>query len=209
MTTKTAAKRTPRTTTRPPAKREPTAKLGARDTAVCAELDRLDDDDEIAYLGNNNPEAMKVIRSLDEQNRKHTHAMIDIQRVYLQILEDLIDPTDQSGRNFDLRAMESTRMAIAWTMACVGYRRTAPAFIKRRQVNLPGTYNGGYIWVDARSPDIVEDELRPEDRSDNKLLPPDVRSAAALRDGDEPRVLAEWHVKPEIRTDIEPRPRDW
>lgn len=208
--TRTAKKRAPRAAAARSAKRAPTAKLGVRDAAVCVELDRLDDDDEIAYLGNNVPSAMKVIRDLDAETRERTHEMIEVQRVYMQLLEDMIDPVDQNGRTHDMRGMESTRLAICWTLALCGYRRTAQAYIRKRQVkDIPGVYQGCYVWVDARAPEKAEDQIRPEDRSDNKLLPPDVRSMVAIRNGDEPKLLAEWHVKVDPKIEFEPRPRDW
>lgn len=192
MSTRVAAKRTAQRAA-PTKTKRPTA------DPICDELDRLDLDDEVFYLGNGHAPAMKAIKDLDEAQRLRTHEMIAVQRVYLQLLEDLKDPTDQSGRNFDTQAVPSLILAIGWTMALLGYRRVADAKIKRR----------GRVWVDVRQPDDPVEALLDTDKASDKALPPDVRGLAAQRDGEEPRVLAEWHVSVEPKIVDAPRPKDW
>src|SRR4051812_5015427 len=92
--------------TTPPPKRTVT-NLSVGD-AICLELDRLDEDDELRYLGNDHGPAMKVLRGLSQERREATHEMVDAQRVYIQIMEDLGTMVcDQNGRTHDLRAIQS------------------------------------------------------------------------------------------------------
>src|SRR4051794_21708466 len=102
--------------------------------AICAELDRLDEDDELRYLGNNHEPAIKVLRGLSEERRQATHEMLDAQRVYIQIMEDLgTMVADQHGRTHDLRAIQSTVMAFAWAQALLGYRKVGKQWIRKRR----------------------------------------------------------------------------
>lgn len=186
-----------------PATRRHSATVTKR--AICDELDRLDDDDEVCYLGNNHPPAMKVIAGLSRERRNATHEMVDAQRTYLQVLEDLgTMVTDQSGRCHDLRAIQSTVMAFAWTLSLLGYRRTAKQWIrKRRWKDQHGVERE--TWVDMRAPLTLEEQHSADDRN----LPPDIRSLAAQRDDLSPRVQGEWHTSVEPRIVDAPRPKDW
>lgn len=166
---------------------------------ICDELDRLDFDEEVYYLGNGHEPAMQAIRDLDEQQRIRTHEMIAVQRVYLQLMEDLVNPIDQNGRNHDTQAIPATVLAIAWTMSLLGYRRVADPYIKRR----------GRLWVDVRLPDDPAEQLQDDHKASDTTLPADVRAMAAERDGDEPRIMAEWHVPVEPQIVDAPRPKDW
>lgn len=208
--TRQAPPRAPRTQpTTPP--RNVTVTEPVAPDPICDELDRLDADEMVSYLSHGDAKTAAVVAGWDEEKKARAAEMVDVQRVYLQLMEDLIDPTDQGGRTHDLRAMESTRLAICWTMALCGYRRSGKAYIRKRRLpDLGGTYGSqAYTWVDARAPETAEDDLLPEDRADTRIRPPDVRSLAAQRDGEEPRVLAEWHVTPEVKTVNAPRPKDW
>lgn len=173
--------------------------------AICDELDALDYDDEVRYLGNDHGPAMKVIAGLSEERRQATHEMVDAQRVYIQIMQDLgTMVADQNGRTHDLRAIQSTVMAFAWTQALLGYRKTGRQWIKKRRwKDAHGVERE--TWVDIRQPDTLEDHHRADDRD----LPPDLRSLAAQRDDLEARVQAEWHVSVEPKIVDAPRPKDW
>lgn len=177
--------------------------------AICDLLDADDYDDEIRYLGNNHPPAMKAIADLDDAQRERTHQMIDLQRVYIQILDDMgVMVVDQNGRQHDLRAIQSTVMAFAWTMSLLGFRKSAQPWIKKRR----WTDNHGIerlAWVDVRQPDDPADQLTPEHKADDRNLPPDLRSLAAQRDHLSPRLQGEWHVSVEPKIVDAPRPKDW
>jgi hypothetical protein len=101
--------------------------------------------------------------------------------------------------------MTQPRVAIAWTLALAGFRCSGKTYIKKWYVDAPGLAEGAYYWVDKRAPDEAEDELRPEHRSTDPHLPPDTRRLAAIRDGDPPQQLPEWHVKPKIVWEDVPR----
>lgn len=199
MTARVAAGRTA------PKKRKPAPKPVATADAICDELDRLDDDDEIRYLGNNHGPAMDAIRALNDDRRQATHEMLDAQRVYLQILEDCgTMVADQNGRTHDLRAIQSTVMAFAWTMALRGYRKVGKEWIRKRKwTDRHGVERE--TWVDIRAPLTLEEQHHAVDRN----LPPDIRSLAAQRDNLNGRVLGEWHTSVEPKIVDAPRPKDW
>jgi hypothetical protein len=197
-----ARARKPHPTT-PPQKRTVT-KVAAAD-AICDELDRLDLDDELRYLAHDHAPAMKVLAGLSDERRQATHEMVDAQRVYLQVLEDLgTMVADQNGRIHDLRAIQSTVMAFAWTLSLLGYRKTAKQWIKKRRwKDRHGVERE--TWVDIRQPDTPDEQHRADDRN----LPPDLRSLAAQRDDLSPRVQGEWHTTVEPKIVDAPRPKDW
>lgn len=192
-----------------PAKPKRVRKPAASADPICAELDRLDEDDEVFYLGNGHPPAMQAIRNLDEAQRLRTHEMLDSQRTYLQVMEDLVDPCDQSGRTHDLRAMGSSVMAIAWTLSLLGYRKVAAPRIRRRPVK-GAFYADACTWVDVRAPLTAEEELSAKHRGDDTSLPPDIRALASQRDGlPGMPVTSEWSVSVKPKIIEAPRPKDW
>lgn len=135
-------------------------------------------------------------------------AMRDIQRAYMELLEVMEYPIDQAGKTHDLNAITPAVLGIAWTASLYGFRRSADPLIKKRRINLPGLYDNACTWVDVNAPDDAARDLQPGDFSADRLRPPDVRGMAASRDGEEPAVIAEWHVTPAVTYTDEPRPKD-
>jgi hypothetical protein len=122
---------------------------------------------------------------LSPQEREIAYEMLLVQAAYLEIYECLDYPTDPDGHIVDLSAVHMTqpKIAIAWTLALNGFRRTDKQYIKRRHYTVPGVVEGAYTWVDVRNPDNAAEELRPEHRPDDPKLPPDTKRLAAIRDG--------------------------
>ena len=140
---------------------------------------------------------------LEGEERERAYEMLVVQAAYLDIYEALDYPTDPDGHVVDLSGIHMTqpKIAIAWTLALLGYRQSEHAYIKRRYYGGPGVVEGAYTWVDSRAPDTAEEALRPEDRSDDPNLPPDTRRLAARRDGDPgqgPPMPDEWSVTPKV-----------
>jgi hypothetical protein len=138
---------------------------------------------------------------LKGEERRRALEMVKIQRAYLDIYNSLDFPNDPDGHIVDLSGVHMTqpKVAIAWTLACLGFRQTGPITIKKRHYHGPGIYENAYYYVDSRAPDDAREELRPEHRSDDHHLPPDTRRLAAQRDGDPGQELPDgWHVTPEI-----------
>lgn len=133
--------------------------------------------------------------------RDRAYEMLRVQAAYLEIYESLDYPTDPDGHVVDLSGVHMTqpKIAIAWTLALQGFRRTEHSYIKKRHYSVPGVVEGAYTWVDSRAPDTAEEELRPEHSSDDHSLPPDTRRLAAKRDGDPGQEMPDgWSVEPEI-----------
>lgn len=145
---------------------------------------------------------------LTGEEKKRADAMLEAQEAFLLILDHLSYPVDPDGHTHDLNHMEPTRMAVAWTLALAGFRRTGPIHIKKRAHPGPGMYQDAHTWVDARAGSAA-DELKPEHRSRDTRLPPDTRRLAAIRDGDEPVDRGtEWHTQPKVTRMFAPRPED-
>lgn len=138
---------------------------------------------------------------LTGMERKRALEMLKVQAAYLEIYDALDYPTDPDGHVVDLSGIYMTqpKVAIAWTLALAGYRRSAHVYIKKRAFTAPGCYEDAYAWVDARAPDDAADALTPEDSSADHKLPPDTRRLAAIRDGDAPQQLPDpWSVTPVV-----------
>lgn len=137
-------------------------------------------------------------------DKKRAQEMLKVQAAYLEIYESLDFPTDPDGNVVDLSGVYMTqpKVAIAWTLALAGFRRSAHAYIKKRGYHAPGVYENAYAWVDARAADDALGDLTAEHRSSDPKLPPDTRRLAAIRDGDPPQQLPPpWSVTPEITKD--------
>lgn len=144
--------------------------------------------------------------NLSAEEKTRAYEMLRVQAAYIQILETLSYPVDPEGHVHDLSALGPTRVAIAWTLALNGARFTGPQYIKKRSINAPGVYADAHTWVDARSADTAEEELKPEHRADDESLPPDTRRLAAIRDGAPSQQLPDgWKVRPKITHERVPR----
>lgn len=206
-----------------PAPAKPAAAKTVAGSDICDAIDEAEFEDELMTLARGHPEAVEVLRGLNDEQRQRTRDMQDAQRVYLQLAEDISYPVDQGGRVHDLAGLatmntdneegpaNSTLMAIFWTMSLLGYRKTGPAFIKKRAYKShAGTYRSAHTWVDARAADEAENELQPQHDQHQRNLPPDLRAAAARRDRDEGmKISATWHTKPEPVIKPGPRPKGW
>ena len=181
-----------------------TITMSDRDLAVCAEADECENWDPI----NDHDFIVGLTAGLDPERARKIAEMREAQRAYLELLEVMEYPVDQNGRPHDLNHMSASTLAIAWTAALYGFRRSAFSLIKKRRITGPGVYENACTWVPSDAPDDAERDLTPGDFSDDRVRPPDVRALAAKRDGDEPQVLAEWHTKAEISYRDEPRPED-
>jgi hypothetical protein len=145
---------------------------------------------------------------LTGQERKTALEMLKTQAAYLEIYEALDFPNDPDGHVVDLSGVHMTqpKVAIAWTLALLGFRRTGKAYIKKRHYRAPGVYGNAYYYVDARAADDAAGELAAEHRADDPHLPPDTRRLAALRDGEPGQQLPPpWAVKPKITWEDTPR----
>lgn len=180
------------------------ATLSARDAAVCDEAEECEMWDDV----DPNDFAVALAAGLRGEQARNIAVMRDAQRAYLELLEVMEYPVDQAGRPHDLNAMSSAVLAIAWTAVLYGFRRSGEPLIKKRKIIAPGVYENACTWVPIDAPDDVERDLRPGDYQHDRLRPPDVRAAAARRDGDEPQVLAEWRTTAKVTYRDEPRPED-
>jgi hypothetical protein len=134
------------------------------------------------------------------EDRKRAMELLKVQAAYLQIYDALDYPSDPDGHVVDLSGIHMTqpKVAIAWTLALLGFRPTGRHYIKKRHYGGPGVAEGAYTWVDFRAPDDAAEELTPEMRSSDHTLPPDTRRLAAQRDGDPGQDLGGWSVTPTI-----------
>lgn len=214
-----AAKREGTPTPAKPARRTPAAKATPTADDICDLLDDEDFHDEMLVLARGHEEAARVLAGMNEAQRERTGHMQEAQRVYLELANDITYPVDASGRvhdlgglasmNADTEGANSTLMAIFYTMALLGYRKSGPAFIKKRRMT-GGVYINANTWVDIRAVDDVHDELQPEHTQHNRDLPPDLRAAAARRDQEEGmRLSAQWKVAPKPIIKSGPRPEGW
>lgn len=147
--------------------------------------------------------------SLSREEKKRAYAMLEAQHAFLDILDTMSYPVDPDGHIHDLNHMKPTNMAIAWTLALNGFRRTGPQHIKKRYYSGGGMYQDAHTWVDMRAPDSAVDELQPEHSSADLNLPPDTRKLAANRDGEQPvNPQPEWHTEPKVIHEYAPRPED-
>lgn len=145
--------------------------------------------------------------NLTRDEKKRAYAMLEAQAAFLEIMDCLSYPVDPDGHIHDLNHMKPTNIAIAWTLALNGFRRTGPQHIKKRYFTAGGVYQDAHTWVDMRSPDTAAEELRPEHSSLDVHLPPDTRKLAADRDGEQPiNPHPEWHTKPRVVREYAPRP---
>lgn len=145
---------------------------------------------------------------LTGEDKKRAIEMLKVQQAYLEIYESLDFPNDPDGHVVDLSGIHMTqpKVAIAWTLALLGYRKSGRAYIKKRSTVSPGTYDNGYYYVDSRAPDNPLNELQPHHTADDHHLPPDTRRLAAIRDGDPPMELAPpWSTKVKVTVEDVPR----
>ena len=143
---------------------------------------------------------------LTDSERERAREMVRVQAAYLQILDCLSYPVDPEGHVHDLNMLGPTKIAIAWTLALVGFRMSGLQHIKKRGFDAPGCYEDAHTWVDARAPDTAEEALRPTDKADDPTLPPDTRRLAAIRDGAAPMEMpATWHTEISVITSNVPR----
>jgi hypothetical protein len=145
---------------------------------------------------------------LTGEEKKRAIEMLKVQKAYLEIYNSLDFPNDPDGHVVDLSGIHMTqpKVAIAWTLALLGYRQSGRAYIKKRGTVSPGTYDNGYYYVDSRASDNPFDDLLPHHSSHDHYLPPDTRRLAALRDGDEPQDLGSpWQQKVKVTEEFVPR----
>ncbi|HVQ84613.1 MAG TPA: hypothetical protein VMS84_07540 [Mycobacterium sp.] len=137
---------------------------------------------------------------LQGEERKRAQEILKVQAAYIEIYHNLDYPNDPDGHVVDLSGVHMTqpKVAIAWTLALLGFRSSGRCYIKKRHYGGPGVTEGAYTWVDARAADDAAEELLPEHRSSDHHLPPDTRRLAAQRDGDPPQDLGGWAVTPVI-----------
>jgi hypothetical protein len=138
---------------------------------------------------------------LTGEERKRAEEMLEVQAAYLKIYDCLDFPNDPDGHVVDMSGVHMTqpKVAIAWTLALLGFRPTGRPYIKKRLFEAPGVPAGAYTYVDVRAPDDAAEELRPEDRSSDPHLPPDTRRLAALREETGNQYLGTlWSVTPTV-----------
>lgn len=134
--------------------------------------------------------------NLTGEEKRRAYQMLEVQKAYLEILDDLKFATDPDGHVHDLTMMPATNIAIAYTLALHGWRRSGTPYIKKRRVPSVN-YEDAYTWVDSRAPDDASSELQPEHKSYDMTLPPDTRKLAAERDGEEvPPLPPPWEDEP-------------
>lgn len=145
---------------------------------------------------------------LTREEKKRAYEMMEAQEAFLQIMDALSYPVDPDGHIHDVNHMHMTNIAIAWTMALCGFRKTGPVHIKKRYYrDGAGLYTDAHTWVDVRAPDDAAEELEPGHSVYDMNLPPDTRRLAAQRDGvDPPDPQPQWSVKPKIVHQQTPRP---
>lgn len=147
--------------------------------------------------------------NLTPQERERAIEMLEVQKAYLELFDAMSYPVDPEANVYDMTAMAPVAMALAWTLALNGFRRSGTPYIKKRFVSGEGITEGAHTWVDFRAPDTAEEELQPEHSPDDAGLPPDVRALAAKRDGAVAPTLPTWDgVRPKVIYVDEPRP-DW
>lgn len=147
---------------------------------------------------------------LTGEERKRAIEMMKVQQAYLDIYNALDYPNDPDGHIVDLSGVHMTqpKVAIAWTLALLGFRRTRSAYIKKRHYQAGLTYDNAYYYVDSRAPDDAAEELQPEHTAADPYLPPDTRRLAAIRDHAPGQQLPDgWHTKPKIVWEDAPRPQ--
>jgi hypothetical protein len=138
---------------------------------------------------------------LTGEAKKRAQEMMKVQAAYLEIYQSLDFPNDPEGHVVDLSGIHMTqpKIAIAWTLALLGYRPSGRRYIKKREVSGPGVVQGAYTWVDARAADDAALDLLPEHKASDYKLPPDTRRLAAIRDGDPGQQLPNpWSVIPTV-----------
>lgn len=136
--------------------------------------------------------------SLTKDERARAREMKKVQDAYLQILDCMSYPVDPQGNVHDLNAIGPTKLAIAWTLALNGFRRTGKKYIKKKPVKGIGVYADAHTWVDARIPDMEEPVMAP--RPDPPPTP------ATHRVGEMPRMPEMWHAGTKITYDDDMRP---
>jgi len=146
--------------------------------------------------------------NLTGEEKRRAYQMLEVQKAYLEMLDDLKFVSDADGNVHDLTMMPLTNLAIAYTLTLHGWRRSGNKYIKKRHVPSAG-YEDAYTWVDSRAPDNAAQELRPEHSPHDMTLPPNTRKLAAVRDGevatpqpptweDEPaRIVEKYAPRPE------------
>jgi len=144
---------------------------------------------------------------LNKAETEQAEKIVDANQAFLEILDTLSYPVDPDGHVHDLNHMTATNIAIAWTLALNGFRRTGPVIVKKRYFTAPGVYQDAHTWVRVDAPDFASQELRPEHSSMDVNLPPDTRKLAADRDGEEAvNPQQEWHTTPKVIHTYEKRP---
>lgn len=154
---------------------------------------------------------METINAVDltPEERERAVEMLEVQRAYLDLLDTMSYPVDPEGNVYDTSAMTPMAMALAWTLALNGFRRSGAPYIKKRFLNDSGVVGEAHTWVDFRAPETAEEELRPEHQADDLSLPPDVRALAARRDGATPPVLPTWDGQKIKVTYVDEKRPDW
>jgi hypothetical protein len=145
---------------------------------------------------------------LSGDERKRAQEILKVQEAYLEIYQALDFPNDPDGHVVDLSGVHMTqpKVAIAWTLALLGFRSTGKKMIKKRFYNSGGIFENAYYYVNSHAPDDAALELRPEHRADDHHLPPDTRRLAAMRDGSPPQQLPDgFHAAPKIIYEDVPR----
>jgi len=144
---------------------------------------------------------------LTGEERKRAVEMLKVQKAYIEIYNCLDFPNDPDGHVVDLSGIHMTqpKVAIAWTLALLGFRRSGKPYIKKRGYQTGGVYENSYYYVDSRAPDQAEQELRPEHSADDHWLPPDTRRLAAIRDEAPGQELPQWNQKPVVTVEHVPR----
>jgi hypothetical protein len=139
---------------------------------------------------------------LTGEEKERAYEMLRVQAAYLDIYEALEYPTDPDGHTVDLSGFHMTqpKIAIAWTLALLGFRQSEQVYIKKRAIAGPSVVEGAYAWVDVRAPDEAAAGLRPEHRASDPTLPPDTRRLAAQRDGDSGMgdTVGDWSVEAKV-----------
>lgn len=147
--------------------------------------------------------------NLTPQERERALEMLEVQQAYLDLFETMSYPVDPEGNVYDMSAMAPIALALSWTLALNGFRRSGTQYVKKRFFGGEGVAEGAHTWVDCRAPDSAEEELKPDHSPDDPNLPPDVRALAARRDGAVAPTLPTWDgVRPKVIYVDEPRP-DW
>lgn len=141
---------------------------------------------------------------LTKDEVKRAREMKKVHDAFVEIVECMSYPVDWEGNIHDLNAIGPTKMAIAWTLALNGFRKTGKRYIKKRFYDGLGLYADAHTWVDARAPDSPE-EARNGQPTDAGMFSPPV-TTRRLADDAAPPMPEIWLAKPKITYDDDMRP---